>query len=138
MTFQPYYPKVLDLRRKLEKILTPYLGKYGETQLAIWVEPPSTPKLAVTGGLECTISRYKNTLSTELLLNSQSQDVIEWLVQLKTNERTNEIYAKMDAAIEAIRVTFPYRRETIGTFGETETLLATFRIPENIIFNTNI
>ena len=137
MTYQPYYPKVLDLRKKLEKILTPYLGRYGTNQLAIWVEPPSSPKLPVTGGLECIISRYKNTLNTELLLNNQSQDVIEWLVQLKTNERTLEIYTKMDAAIEAMRVTFPYRRETIGTFGESETLLATFRIPENIIFNTN-
>lgn len=136
MTFQPYYPKVLTLRQKLEKILTPYLGKYGTNQLAIWVEPPSTPKLTVTGGLECTIRRYKNTLSTELLLNNQAQDVVEWLVQIKTNERTPEIYTKFDAAIEVMRVTFPYRRETINDFSEYETLLATFRISENIIYNT--
>lgn len=136
MTYQPYYSTILTLRKKLEKILTPYLGKYGNAQLALWVEPPSTPKQTVTGGLECTIRRYKNTVSTELLVNDQAQDVVEWIVSLKTNERTPEIYAKFDKAVEAMRLTFPYRRETINDFSEYETLLATFRISENVVFNT--
>jgi hypothetical protein len=134
----PYYPQVLPLRKKLEAILTPYLGTYGTKIKAIWVEPPSTPKEPVTGGLECVIGRYKNTLSTDLLLNSQSMDIVEWMITLKTNERTPEIYTKFDTAIEIMRLNFPYRRETINNFTEYETLLATFRIPDNIVFNTRV
>lgn len=138
MTFKPYYPTVLSLRKKLEILLQPYLGKYGGKTIALWVEPPSTPKEAVVGGLECTIRRYKNTLTTELLLNHQAQDSIEWIISIKTNERTPEIYTKFDKAIEAIRLEFPYRRETINDYSELETLLATFRIPDNIIYNTQV
>ena len=135
-TPSPYYPTILTLRQKLEKTLTPYLGNYGGTTLAIWVEPPSTPKKSVIGGLECIISRYRNVSSTVLLVNRQAQDIVEWLVTLKSNERTPEAYTKFDAAIQAIRLEFPYRRESINTFAEAETLLATFRLSENIIFNT--
>lgn len=131
----PYYPVVVILQQKLKTILAPYLGTYGATLPAIWVEPPSTPKEPCTGGLECVIKRFKNVSTTELLLNNQAHDTFEWLVTLKSNERTPEIYKKFDQAISTMRQHFPDRRESIADFDEKNTLIATYRLPEEEIYN---
>ena len=129
---------VPELRQAIAKLLVKELGTFANNQPAIWVEPPSTPKGEVTGGVEISISRFKNVSSSSLMLNHQQEQRYEWIVVVKSNERTSEGYSKFNQAIEKLRQYFPRRRETISPFTENENLIATFRLGELEIINNYI
>lgn len=136
-TPKDFHPTLRILRTALEEALSPYLGNYENGAIALWVEPPSSPKGLVTGGLECVVARYRTVTSSQIMLNDQVEDNYEWLIVIKTRDRDNETYLKFDNAITAMRSRFPRRRETISTFTETGKLTATFRIGEVGIYRTN-
>jgi hypothetical protein len=71
------------------------------------------------------------------MVNDQVEDNYEWIVTIKTSDRSNETYQKFDGMIAAMRSRFPRRRESINTFTETGTMIATFRIGEVAIYQTN-
>ena len=124
-----------ELRQAIAELLKSELGTFENNQPAIWVEPPSTPKEQVNGGIEVSISRFKNVSSNSLMLNHQQEQRYEWIVVVKLNERTSEGYSKFDKAIEKMRRYFPRRRETISPFNEKENLIATFRLNELEVIN---
>jgi hypothetical protein len=125
-----------ELRQAIADLLKEELGTFSNSQPAIWVEPPSAPKGAVSGGLEVVISRFKNVSSSTLMLNSQQEQRYEWVVFIKTNgDRTAAEYSKFNAAIDKMRQYFPRRRESISPFSETDNLIATFRLSELEVLN---
>lgn len=128
-----------ELRQAIADLLKDELGTFANGQTAIWVEPPSTPKGAATGGLEVSINRFKNVSSSTLLLNSQQEQRYEWIVSIKTiGDRTTEEYSKFSNAIEKMRRYFPRRRETISPYSEDENLMVTFRLSELEVMNNYV
>lgn len=127
-----------ELRQAIAKLLAEELGNFTNSQPAIWVEPPSTPKGGVSGGVEVSISRFKNVTSSSLMLNHQQEQQYEWIVVVKIDERTPEGYSKFSNAIEKMRRYFPRRRETISSYSEKEILIATFRLSELQVLNNYI
>jgi len=127
---------VPELRTVIADLLAEELGTYPNNQPAIWVEPPSSPKGTVSGGLEVVISRFKNVSSSTLMLNSQQEQRYEWIISIKTTgDRTTSEYSKFTNAIDKMRQYFPRRRESISPFTETDNLIATFRLSELEILN---
>ena len=130
---------VPELRAAIVDLLAQELGAFGNGQPAVWVEPPSAPKGAVTGGLEVSISRFKNVSSSSLILNSQQEQRYEWIVSIKTTgDRTPAEYSKFNNAIDKMRQYFPRRRESISPFSEGDNLVATFRLGEEEILNNYV
>ncbi|MBN3993857.1 MAG: hypothetical protein HWQ36_26085 [Nostoc sp. NMS2] len=127
-----------ELRQVLADLLALELGTFANNQPAIWVEPPSTPKGGASGGVEVSISRFKNISSSSLLLNNQQEHRYEWIVAVKLDERTSEGYNKFSSAIEKIRRYFPRRRETVSPYSEDENLIATFRLGELEVINSYV
>ena len=127
-----------ELRQALADLLTTELGTFINDQPAIWVEPPSTPKGGVSGGVEVSISRFKNVSSSSLLLNNQQEQRYEWIVAVKLGDRTPEGYSKFSNAIEKIRRYFPRRRETVSPYSEEENLIAVFRLSELEVVNNYV
>jgi hypothetical protein len=125
-----------QLRSAIADLLAPELGAFANSQPAIWVEPPSTPKGGVSGGVEVSIYRFKNISSSSLLLNNQQEHRYEWIVAVKLGDRTPEAYSKFNSAIEKMRRYFPRRRETISPYSEEENLIATFRLSELEVINS--
>ena len=129
---------VPELRAAIVDLLAQELGAFGNGQPAVWVEPPSAPKGAVTGGLEVSIGRFKN-VSSSLILNNQQEQQYEWIVSIKTTgDRTPAEYSKFNSAIDKMRRYFPRRRESISPFSETDNLVATFRLSELEILNNYV
>jgi pectate lyase len=125
-----------ELRTVIADLLAEELGTYPNNQPAIWVEPPSSPKGTVSGGLEVVISRFKNVSSSTLMLNNQQEQRYEWIISIKTTgDRTTSEYSKFTNAIDKMRQYFPRRRESISPFTETDNLIATFRLSELEILN---
>jgi hypothetical protein len=129
-----------ELRSAIADLLASELGTFANNQPAIWVEPPSTPKGGVSGGVEVSISRFKNVSSSFLLLNNQQEQRYEWIVVVKLGDRTPEAegYSKFSNAIEKMRRYFPRRRETISPYSEEENLIATFRLSELEVVNNYV
>lgn len=127
-----------ELRAAIVNLLAQELGTFGNGQPAVWVEPPSAPKGAVTGGLEVSIGRFKNVSSSSLMLNNQQEQQYEWIVSIKTRDRTPAEYSKFNSAIDKMRRYFPRRRESISPFSETDNLVATFRLSELEILNNYV
>lgn len=127
-----------ELRAAIVNLLAQELGTFGNGQPAVWVEPPSAPKGAVTGGLEVSIGRFKNVSSSSLMLNNQQEQQYEWIVSIKTGDRTPAEYSKFNSAIDKMRRYFPRRRESISPFSETDNLVATFRLSELEILNNYV
>ena len=125
-----------ELRAVIVDLLAQELGTFGNGQPAVWVEPPSAPKGAVSGGLEVSIVRFKNVSSSSLMLNNQQEQRYEWVVSVKTTgDRTALEYSKFNSAIDKMRRYFPRRRESISPFSETDNLIATFRLSELEVLN---
>ncbi|MBW4478632.1 MAG: hypothetical protein KME54_17670 [Tolypothrix brevis GSE-NOS-MK-07-07A] len=127
-----------QLRSALADLLFAELGNFANNQPAIWVEPPSTPKGGASGGVEVSISRFKNVSSSSLMLNNQQEQRYEWIVAVKLYERTPEAYSKFNSAIEKMRRYFPRRRETVSPYSEEENLIATFRLSELEVINSYV
>lgn len=127
-----------ELRAVLADLLTLELGTFANNQPAIWVEPPSTPKGGASGGVEVSISRFKNISGSSLLLNNQQEQRYEWIVAVKLGDRTPEGFSKFSTAIEKMRRYFPRRRETISPYSEEENLIATFRLSELEVINSYV
>jgi hypothetical protein len=127
-----------ELRLALADLLAAELGTFANSQPAIWVEPPSTPKGGVSGGVEVSISRFKNVSSSSLMLNNQQEQRYEWIVAIKLGDRTPEGYSKFNSAIEKVRRYFPRRRETISPYSEEDNLIATFRLSELEVMNSYV
>jgi hypothetical protein len=127
-----------ELRSAIADLLKVELGTFANNQPAIWVEPPSTPKGGASGGVEVSISRFKNVSSSFLMLNNQQEQRYEWIVSIKLHERTPEVFTKFSNAIEKIRRYFPRRRETISPYSEEENLIATFRLSELEVMNSYV
>ncbi|MBO3463672.1 hypothetical protein G7B40_040370 [Aetokthonos hydrillicola Thurmond2011] len=127
-----------ELRSAIADLLAAELGTFANNQPAIWVEPPSTPKGGVSGGVEVSISRFKNVSSSSLLLNNQQEQRYEWIVVLKLSDRTSIGFTKFSNAIEKMRRYFPRRRETISPYSEEDNLIATFRLSELEVVNSYV
>ena len=128
-----------ELRAVIVDLLAQELGTFNNGQPAVWVEPPSAPKGAVTGGLEVSIGRFKNVSSSSLMLNSQQEQRYEWIVSIKTTgDRTPAEYSKFNSAIDKMRRYFPRRRESISPFSESDNLIATFRLSELEVLNNYV
>ncbi|PMB03569.1 hypothetical protein CEN49_22875 [Fischerella thermalis CCMEE 5273] len=127
-----------ELRSAIADLLAEELGTFANNQPAIWVEPPSTPKGGVSGGVEVSIYRFKNVSSSSLLLNNQQEHRYEWIVAIKLSDRTPESFTKFSNAIEKMRRYFPRRRETISPYSEEENLIATFRLSELEVVNNYV
>lgn len=127
-----------ELRQAIANLLADELGTFANNQPAIWVEPPSTPKSGVSGGVEVSISRFKNVSSSSLLLNNQQEQRYEWIVAIKQGDRTPEGFSKFSNAIEKMRRYFPRRRETISPYSEEENMIATFRLSELEVVNNYV
>ncbi|OKH14856.1 hypothetical protein NIES592_08235 [Fischerella major NIES-592] len=127
-----------ELRQAIADLLANELGLFANNQPAIWVEPPSTPKGGVSGGVEVSINRFKNVSSSSLLLNNQQEQRYEWIVAIKLGDRTPEGFTKFNSAIEKMRRYFPRRRETISPYSEEENLIATFRLSELEVVNSYV
>ncbi|NWF61923.1 MAG: hypothetical protein HXY43_22390 [Fischerella sp.] len=127
-----------ELRSTIADLLAEELGTFANNQPAIWVEPPSTPKGGVSGGVEVSIYRFKNVSSSSLLLNNQQEHRYEWIVAIKLSDRTPEGFTKFSNAIEKMRRYFPRRRETISPYSEEENLIATFRLSELEVVNNYV
>jgi hypothetical protein len=125
-----------ELRSAIADLLKEELGTFANNQPAIWVEPPSTPKGGASGGVEVSISRFKNVSSSSMLLNNQQEQRYEWIVAVKLSDRTPEAYSKFSSAIEKIRRYFPRRRETLSPYSEEDNLIATFRLSEFEVVNS--
>ncbi|MHC5822874.1 MAG: hypothetical protein ACYT04_45330 [Nostoc sp.] len=127
-----------ELRQAIADLLVSELGVFANNQPAIWVEPPSTPKGGASGGVEVSISRFKNVSSSSLLLNNQQEQRYEWIVAVKLGDRTTDGYSKFNSAIEKMRRYFPRRRETVSPYSEEENLMATFRLSELEVVNNYV
>jgi len=128
---------VAELRQAIADLLAEELGKYSNGQPAIWVEPPASPKGIVEGGLEVSILKMENILSSVLLLNNQQEERYEWIVTIKTTERLSlDEYSKFSSAVNKMRRFFPRRREIIAPFTEDQDLTATFRLSELRVVNS--
>jgi hypothetical protein len=125
-----------ELRKAIEKLLAEELGTFANSQPAIWVEPPSTPKGGASGGVEVSISRFKGISSSSMLINNQQEHRYEWIVAVKLDERSPEGFTKFNTAIEKMRRYFPRRRETISPYSEEANLIATFRLSELEVVNS--
>ncbi len=129
---------ITELRQAIADLLQEELGTFANNQPAIWVEPPSTPKGGVSGGVEVSISRFKNVSSSSLLFNNQQEQRYEWIVAVKLSDRTPEGYSKFSNAIEKMRRYFPRRRETMSPYSEEENMMAAFRLSELEVLNSYV
>jgi len=128
-----------ELRAAIADLLSEELGQFANGQPSIWVEPSSTPKGTINGGLEVSISRFENISSSQLLFNSQQFERYEWLVVVKTiGDRTQQEYSKFTSAINKMRLYFPRRRETISPYDEFQIMQASFRLSEVRINNNYV
>ena len=127
-----------ELRSAIADLLKEELGTFANGLPSIWVEPPSTPKGNVSGGVEVSISRFKNVSSSSLLLNNQQLNSYEWIVVVKLGDRSTEGYSKFNSAIEKMRRYFPRRRETISPYSEEDNMIATFRLSELEVINSYV
>lgn len=128
-----------ELRAVIVNLLSAELGTFSNGIPAVWVEPPSAPKGAISGGLEVSITKFKNVSSSSLLLNNQQEQRYEWIVVVKTTgERTALEYSKFSAAIDKMRRYFPRRRESISAYSELDNMIATFRLSELEVINNYV
>ena len=130
-----YYTSVAALQRKLRDLLTEELGFFSNGQQAIFVEPPAAPKGQVTGGCQCIITRYRNVLNAEPLLNEQGGESFEWFVVLTLHDLASENLAKYDAALTKMRHEFPLRRETSINWSDQALPQTTFRLAQYDVFD---